>query len=204
MRLRRAVPMMMLLLLCACGAAKTSAQTPVRFRTELLEAGQLSCQLVLRADYGEYVRDFTLDCLYTPDEASLQVVEPEIAKGITASVSGEGAKVSYDSTVLAVENFESRRISPMAAPYLLGKAWTEGYIASMGESDGLETTEYTLGYGGDTLKITTDFQDGRPVHGEISDGQTVLISCEIKDLRLEKKEAEQNEDVKTYVGGGQP
>ena len=190
----------MLLLLCACGAAKTSAQTPVRFRTELLEAGQLSCQLVLRADYGEYVRDFTLDCRYTPDEASLQVVEPEIAKGI----SGEGAKVSYDSTVLAVENFESRRISPMAAPYLLGKAWTEGYIASMGESDGLETTEYTLGYGGDTLKITTDFQDGRPVHGEISDGQTVLISCEIKDLRLEKKEAEQNEDVKTYVGGGQP
>ena len=74
----------------------------------------------------------------------------------------------------------------------------------MGESDGLETTEYTLGYGSDTLKITTDFQDGRPVHGEISDGQTVLISCEIKDLRLEKKEAEQNEDVKTYVGGGQP
>ena len=42
------------------------------------------------------------------------------------------------------------------------------------------------------------------MHGEISDGQTVLISCEIKDLRLEKKEAEQNEDVKTYVGGGQP
>ena len=130
--------MMMLLLLCACGAAKTSAQTPVRFRTELLEAGRLSCQLLLRADYGEYVRDFTLDCWYTPDEASLQVVEPEIAKGITASVSGEGAKVSYDSTVLAVENFESRRISPMAAPYLLGKAWTEGYIASMGESDGLK------------------------------------------------------------------
>ena len=144
----------MLLLLCACGAAKTSAQTPVRFRTELLEAGQLSCQLVLRADYGEYVRDFTLDCRYTPDEASLQVVEPEIAKGITASVSGEGAKVSYDSTVLAVENFESRRISPMAAPYLLGKAWTEGYIASMGESDGLETTEYTPAHTGLLLKFS--------------------------------------------------
>lgn len=57
---------------------------------------------------------------YDGSGAEFTVTAPENAQGITATVSGDGAKVSYDSTVLAVENFETRKISPMAAPYLLG------------------------------------------------------------------------------------
>lgn len=201
MRLIRAVPMLLLLLLCACGTNQTSAQTPVRFRTGLTESGGCTYDLQLRADYGEYIRDFTLECQYDGSGAEFTVTAPENAQGITATVSGDGAKVSYDSTVLAVENFETRKISPMAAPYLLGQAWEQGYIASTGMDGDRENVTYTLGYGNETLEITTAFSQGIPVWAEISDGSHNLITCEISNLNLQKKEVNDHEDVKTNLGG---
>lgn len=201
MRLIRAVPMLLLLLLCACGTDQTSAQTPVRFRTALTENGGCTYEMQLRADYGDHIRDFTLDCTYDGTGASFTVLQPETAAGITASVSPDGAKVSYDSTVLAVESFESRKISPMAAPYLLGKAWAGGYISATGMDGDQETVSYTLGYGNETLEITTAFSQGVPVRAEISDGSNNLITCEISNLTLQKKEVNDHENFKTNLGG---
>ena len=206
MRLRTAVPMMLLLLLSACGAAKESAQTPVKFRTELIGAGVVSQTLTLTADYGEYVREFTLDCdSDVGGETRLTVRAPEIAQGITATVSGEDAQVSYGDTTLAVENFETRRISPMAAPYLLTMAWSEGYIDACGMDGDLEQVTYALGYGASQLTIETWFSNGTPVRAEITDGSQTLIFCEISEFTLTKK-AEQHgntQAAETDLGGGQ-
>lgn len=184
MRLKSAVPMLLLLLLCACGAEKTTAQTPVTFRTSLVNAGGCSFTTSLRADYGDHVRDFTLDCQTDAGSAALTVREPQEAQGITARVSGQEAQVSFDSTVLAVEDFESRDISPMAAPYLLKTAWAEGYITTSSKDGDWEVIEYTLGYGTDELTVTTAFEGNVPVYGEISDGKNTLISCEITNFAL--------------------
>lgn len=207
MRLKTAVPMMLLLLLCACGAAKESAQTPVSFRTALTSAGQCNFTLELTADYGDYIREFTLQCSGDVDgDTSLTVMAPEIAQGVTATVSGEDAAVSYSDTVLAVENFESRAISPMAAPYLLTKAWSEGYIESCGVDGDWEQVHYLLGYGGKQLEIVTCFAGQEPQWAEISDGENILISCEISEFTLQKK-AEQHdenqEDAETDMGRGE-
>lgn len=205
MRLRIAVPMMLLLLLSACGAAKESAQTPVRFRTELNSAGGLTDTLTLKADYGDQVREFTLACdSAVAGETRLTVVSPEIAQGITATVSGTDAVVNYGETTLAVEDFSSRRISPMAAQYLLTKAWSEGYISTCGMDGELEQVTYALGYGAGQLTIETWFSEGAPLRAEISDGTQTLIFCEISDLTLKKK-AEQHgntQAAETDLGGG--
>ena len=202
MRLRTAVPMtlLLLLLLCACGAAKESAQTPIRFRTGLMEAGACGFSLSLRADYGDYVRDFKLNCESTPGgKTMLTVVEPEIAGGITASVEGGDAHVSYDDTILAVEAFSSRPISPMAAPYLLTSAWSEGYIDSVGMDGENEEVHYLLGYGGKELEIITWFSGELPLRAEITDGTNTLISCEISNFT---KEGGTNEQAaETDLGG---
>lgn len=207
MRLKCAVPMMLLLLLSACGAAKESAQTPVRFRTGLNEMGRCNFTLALTADYGDFTRDFTLECHGdVAGEASLTVMSPEIAQGITATVGGEEANVSYSDTILAVESFETRPISPMAAPYLLTRAWSEGYIESCGRDGDLEQVHYLLGYGGQQLEIITCFLGQEPQRAEISDGENILISCEISDFTLQKK-AEQHgneQDAQTDLGGGEP
>lgn len=196
--------MMLLLLLSACGAAKESAQTPVRFRTELIGAGAVSETLALKADYGDYVRQFTLVCDSDVDgETCLTVASPEIAQGITATVSGEDAQVSYGDTTLAVEDFASRRISPMAAPYLLTKAWSEGYIDACGMDGEMEQVTYALGYGASQLTIETWFLNGMPVRAEITDGSQTLIFCEISEFTLKKK-AEQHgntQAAETDLGG---
>lgn len=203
MRLKLAVPMLMLLLLGACGAEKTTAQTPVTFRTSLLSAEGCSFTLTLRADYGDYVRDYTLGCQTDTGSASLTVLAPQEAQGITARVYGENAQVSYDDTVLAVEDFESRDISPMAAPYLLKMAWAEGYISASSRDGDWEVIEYTLGYGTEELTVTTAFEEKVPVYGEISDGKKTLISCEITDFSFNTKEAEPNDNAQTDLGGDQ-
>lgn len=184
MRLRFAVPMLLLFLLCACGTGDDSAQTAVSFRTKLKEAEACRYQASVTGDYGAYVREFVLDCCCTQSSSSFVVVEPDSVAGITAEVSGEQAQVSYDDTILAVENFESRRISPMAAPWLLSQAWCQGYISSVSTDGALECTEYRLGYGMEELIVTTDFENGVPVRGEISDGTRVLITCLITDFTL--------------------
>ena len=185
MRLRFAVPMMLLLLLCACGAESNSAQTPIRVRTAITEAGGCGFTTAITADFGEYTRDFTLSCTGTAEgETQIRVLEPEPARDVTASVSGTDAKVSFGDTVLAVEKFDSRPISPLAAPGLLIQAWSQGYIDSVGRDGDWEQVHYLLGYGGNQLEIITCFSGQIPVQAEISDGNRVLITCEIRDFAL--------------------
>lgn len=212
MRLKIAVPMMLLLLLCACKAADESAQTAVSLRTNLMGNGECTFFADLKADYGTYVREFNLACHSTvPGETRLTVLGPQTAEGVTATVSGTGADVSFGDTVLAVEEFESRRISPMAAPYLLCKAWSEGYIAECGKDGEFETAQYTLGYGAEQLSITTWFQGGVPQKAEISDGKTALITCTISEFAMQKTkeddgnaQPEPSETPEADLGGGEP
>lgn len=184
MRRKIAVPMLLLLLLCACGADRTSAQTPVIFRTGLTESGGCTFQALVIADYGTYVRKFTLSCLTGADEASLTVEEPDYASGITAVVSGEDASLRFEDTVLGVEEFSSRKISPMAAPYILAQAWEKGYISETGMDGELEQVTYLLGYGQDQLTVITNFRGQIPETVWISDGKNDLVTCEIKEFAL--------------------
>lgn len=201
MRLNLAVPMLLLLLLAGCQSAE--AQTPVDLRTQMNAAGESQFVLSLRADYGDYTRDFTLLCQGSGEKAEFTVLEPEVVKGISASVSGEGAEVKYEDTVLAVEQFSTRRLSPMAAPYLLLYAFEQGYIASCGK-DGEDTiVEYTLGYGQRTVTVNALFQGQYPVSAEITDGENTLISCEIQDFRV-GKEATNNDESEENMGGSEP
>lgn len=184
MRLKIAVPMLLLLLLCACGAGETSAQTPVRFRTSLTEAGGCDFAAAVTADYGDYIRQFSLNCSAEIGNTTLTVTAPDNAAGITAAVSGDKATVSFGDTILAVEEFSTRKISPMAAPYILERAWSTGYISSTGMDGEWEAVEYLLGYGSDQLTILTCFSGQLPLRAEISDGESTLIICEITDFTL--------------------
>jgi hypothetical protein len=112
------------------------------------------------------------------------VLAPEAAQGITATVQGEEATVAFQDTVLGVEDFSSRRISPLAAPYLLVRAWTQGYLAATGQDGQWQQVTYRLGYGQQQLEIETYFSDGVPQWAEISDGQQALITCNVTQLTL--------------------
>lgn len=181
MRLKIAVPMLMILLLCGCGTRSEITEVPVQFRMGLREAGGCTYTVALTADYGDYVREFTLDCDCTMDGSSFTVIEPDSVAGITATVSNEQAQVSYRDTILAVESFSTRAVSPMAVPFLLTKAWSEGYISAVGEP---EQVEYLLGFGTDELVVSTVFDENIPAECEVSDGTSTLITCQITEFKL--------------------
>jgi hypothetical protein len=119
--------MLLLLLLCGCGADKETAETPLALRTSLNRVDGCSFTLALQADYGDYTRSFTLDCAGNAEEMEFTVVEPETVAGISAVIQGEDTTVRYEDTILAVEDLEN--LSPMAAPGLLVQALSQGYIA---------------------------------------------------------------------------
>lgn len=201
MRRYFAVPMLLLLLLTGCRA--TEAQIPVDLRTQMNAAGESQFILSLRADFGDHVRDFKLLCYGSAEKAEFTVLEPEAVKGISATVSGEGAEVKYEDTVLGVEEFSTRRLSPMAAPYLLLYALEQGYIASCGK-DGEDTAvEYTLGFGQRTVTVNALFRGQYPVSAEITDGENTLISCEIQNFRV-GKEITNDERTDENMGGSEP
>ena len=206
MRLRIAVPMILLSLLCACGTGNPSARTPESFREELVRQGLCSYTMTLRADYGDRVRDYTLDCvcpLEGPTE--LTVLAPEIARDITATVGGGDATVSFQDTVLAVEDFGSRPASPLSAPYLLLRAWSGGSLRSAFRDGDLDAAEYLLDCGGRELTVTTWFREGLPLRAEISDGSRVLLTGEIENLAIQKKaDDHEQEPAETNLGGDQP
>lgn len=207
MRLRTAVPMLLLLLLCACGAANDTGQTPLSLRAALNDAQGCTFRLELEADLGDQVRNFTLDCTGTPEgDATLTVQAPEAVQGIRANVSGDKGQVSYDDTILAVERISSRDLSPMAAPGLLTAAWGQGYISAAGQDGALTEVHYLLGEGQRELEVTTWFQGEIPVRAEISDGGRRLITCGIKDFILNEKAKEHanQETAETDLGGSKP
>ena len=180
--------MILLSLLCACGTGNSSARTPEAFREELVRQGLCSFTLRLRADYGDRVRDYTLDCACPLDaDTALTVLEPEIARGITATVGGGDATVSFQDTVLAAEDFGSRPASPLSAPYLLLRAWSAGSVRSAFRQGDLDAAEYLLDCGGRELTVTTWFREGLPLRAEISDGSRVLLTGEIDNLAIQKK-----------------
>jgi hypothetical protein len=69
-----------------------------------------------------------------------------------------------------------------------------------------EQVRYRLGYGQGQVEILVWFAAEMPQKAEISDGENVLISCEIRKFTLQKKanNHENTETVETDLGGGEP
>jgi hypothetical protein len=196
--------MLLLLLLCGCGAANETAETPLALRTSLNGADGCSFTLALQADFGDYTRSFTLDCAGNAEEMEFTVTEPETVAGIQATIQGADAQVCYQDTILAVEDLEA--LSPMSAPLLLAQALSQGYIAQWGADGDREQVTYRLGYGQSQVTVQVWFGEQVPVQAEISDGENVLITCEISQFTLQKKAKnhENTETAETDLGGGEP
>lgn len=176
-----------LICLSGCAAAEPE-QTPLQFRTALLQAGGCSFTADVTADYGESVAAFTLDCTFTPDTgASLTVTAPESIAGITARADQSTACVTFDDTQIGFAPLADGRLAPLAAPYVLGQCWAGEYIDCTGAEDGCLRTTYRMGYDEQELVVDTWFsrEPLAPVRAEISFDGTLILSASISDFVLQ-------------------
>ena len=171
--------MLLLISLCACRKQDSAMQKALDFRSALLAAGGCSFAAEVTADYGGTVEKFSGTCRCRTDgSADMTLTAPESIAGVTASVSKDGAKLSFGDTSVAFGTLANGNLAPMAAPYILGACFAGEYIESAGTEDGYCHVVYRKGYDDTELRVDVWLSDEpAPVQCEISyRGQKALTA----------------------------
>lgn len=171
---------------CAGQEADRRMQEALDLRTDLMASEGCSFKASVSADYGERVYTFSLDCTYVPEqEARLTVTQPEEIAGISAAVSADGTVVTFDGVELAFGELANGRVAPMALPWLLGSAWSSGYISSAGADGETVLVTYLMGYGEDEVTVETWLDTtGVPVRCEVIHDGRRYLTVALEDFQL--------------------
>ncbi len=168
------VPLLLILALLLGGCAN---KNEARFRTfseELSARSDLDLTAEVRAEYDDRSCSFTLRC--TEDGSggcTVEVLEPELIRGVRAQLNADGTKLLYDS--ISVDTGESSSsLSPMGALPLLLRALREGALDSLWKEDGCLAVRLVPE---DGVGVTVLFDaEMRPDYAEIDrEGKGVLF-----------------------------
>lgn len=186
MRLKIAAVLMILLcLLTACGSKETDAlQAPMKFRTQLLDAGGCTFSAAVTADYGDSVQQFTLLCdCRTDGTASMEITAPETVAGIRADIEKSGGKLTFEDTAVGFGTLADGNVAPIAAPSLLVSAWTEAYISAAGSEGTQLRVTYEKGYNEEQLFVDCWFDEKNiPICAEICYNDKTVLKMELTDF----------------------
>jgi len=173
--------------LTGCNQKKDTVQEAMDFRTELMESGGCEFTAEITANLGSRVYDFTLDCHYftEPQSLELTVTAPETIEGITATIEGEEAKVSFDGAGLELGTTAGGNIPPLVFPKLLGDAWYGGYIDSVSEDDDGSIVQYRLGQDDDEILVYTYFDSEMvPYYAEVFDDTVGILTASLENFSI--------------------
>jgi len=179
--------LMISLLLTGCGSAGAEERIEKQ-RDEFACAEQLCFTAEVTANLPETVFDCTLRCTASPEEVTVEVLEPETIAGIKAHIRDGETALSYDDVRLSIGGIGTTGLHPLSAMPLLVQALQTGHVirtwTEQGETGELiaadifvdETYELTLWFGGQTLT---------PAAAEFRKDGAVCISCKFLEFQFE-------------------
>lgn len=197
MRKRLCALMMTLVLpLSACGGkagGNEAEKTLVEVRGKYLEMTACSGHADLTADYGQRVYTYGIDFSWQREgETLLTLTAPENVAGTTAHIAAGETALEYDGVMLETGPLNGAGLSPVdAIPALLTYA-REGFAAECvleetEEAKKLHVTcrdpERSPGEGTEA-DLWFDTETGNLLRGEISEGETTVIQCEISGFAM--------------------
>ena len=173
------------LLLCLCllltGCGKSKAETAFEAFSETLgETEALSFTAQVRAEYDDQSCSFTLRCAEDGSGGcAVEVIEPELIRGVRAHMSADGTRLLYDSVCVDTGEGGSS-LSPMGAlPLLLG-ALREGALDSVWKEDGCLAVRLVPE---DDIGVTVLFDaDMRPDWAEIDRAGKTLFFIDVTEF----------------------
>lgn len=174
-------------LLCGCGAGDEQLEQAMDLRKKLLESQICSFTAVITADYGDAVYTFQMEC-NTDKEGTLHftVTDPETIAGITGSISQDRAALTFDDKVLAFPMLADGELTPVCAPWIFMNTLRSGYINGCCE----EKSGICI-YIDDSFKekplhlmIYTD-QNSIPVAAEIIWQERRILTLDIRDFTIQ-------------------
>lgn len=185
-------PLMMSLLLAACGGGegKTSGEDlALQIQKEFSSMTACSARVSLEADYGQRVFDCALDVTYDQvTGGTLTLVEPDIAKGVTAHISPEGTSLSYQGFSLETGDVTGDGLSPVEALPRLYQAVSRDFVAGASVTDGVLSVTYRDGEQapgvGLEAVVTFDVESHAPLTGELFWDGSRVISVQVADFQM--------------------
>ncbi len=133
--------LMAIFFLTGCSSADTAQDGLLQMRKDL-ESKACQFQADVRADFGEYIYDFSLNCQFdTAGTMTFSVIAPESISGISGTVSSAGGKLTFDGTALGFPLLADGELSPVTGPWLFMKGLRNGYLASWAQQgEGIRLT----------------------------------------------------------------
>lgn len=188
--------MTLVLLLSACGGkvgGNEAEKTLVEVRGKYLEMTACSGHADLTADYGQRVYTYGIDFSWQREgETLLTLTAPESVAGTTAHITAGETALEYDGVMLETGALNEAGLSPVdAIPALLTYA-REGFAAECvleetEEAKKLHVTcrdpERPPGTGTEA-DLWFDTETGNLLRGEISEGETTVIQCEVSGFAM--------------------
>ena len=167
------------LLLCVClalgGCANKNEARFREFSEAMRERSDLEVTAEVRAEYDGQSCSFTLRCAEDGTGGCVvEVLEPELIRGVRARMSAGGTKLVYDSVAVDTGDDGGSGLSPMGALPLLANALRDGALDSAWREDGNLAVKLVPDDGID-LTVLFD-EDMKPDYAEIAhEGKTVLF-----------------------------
>ena len=180
--------MISLCLLSGCGAGSEMTWEDFdAFRQTLETARSLHFTAEVTADEPEGVFCCTLDCQEEDGNMTLEVLSPELCRGISARVEGEKGTLVYDGLQLYVG--EMSGVSPLMAVCLMTRAMRQSGVRNLYTESGEEETLLCvqLSVDEDSTALVTfrgDDEGLLPVCAELIRNGEAQVKCLIRDFTL--------------------
>ena len=168
----------LLISVSACSAETSTDELLGQIRVEYIAAEKLVMTMDVTADYGDRVYEFKLRWTGNDTSGELEVLEPEIIRGLKAQLSPDGKRLVFDGAAFDTGGITENGMSPAEIAPLMIKAWKNGYVSECSREsiDGKNLVVMSTDIS-DTLILRTwfDSETSLPVKAELSeDGYTVI------------------------------
>ena len=169
------LPLLLILSVLLGGCANKGETRFREFSEELRARSDLELTAEVRAEYDDRSCTFTLRCCEDGQGGcTVEVLEPELIRGVKARVSADGTKLVYGSVSVDTGGDGGTGLSPMGALPLLLRALRTGALDSVWKEDGCPAVRLVPE---DGIGVTVLFDgDMTPTCAEIDrEGQAVLF-----------------------------
>ncbi len=174
-----------LLLLTSCGEEESTDAKISEFFSGLTN---MTAKAVIEAEYSDYVIEYELEFVYSPEQSRVTVLSPAEIEGIVVSFEGDKVSVEYDGASFETGIPEETGTSPAAFLPELMRVWQSGIPEECGKEklDGAECL--TVAYRVDSellYKTWFDIQSFKPVKAELFNNDVRTLACEFRLLSFE-------------------
>ena len=167
--------MMTLLLLPGCGGREARLEEQFdALRGAVTAAESIRFQAAVTADRGESVAEYTMNAAYDGQQTSIELITPELLKGVKATALRGETSVSYDGVMLGAGPLDGEGLTPVSAIPVMLDAMANAYVELVWQEDDDLAARLYVGENS-VLTLWVDGTSLAPTAAEIAaDGRTVV------------------------------